>query len=364
MWIPTAAVPYTPEMDPEPNKGPPQGAHIGYRTLMTLAALVVVVAGLRASGQLLLPFLVAMFLSILSAPPVLWLERRKGWPDWLAVLVVMLGVFGVLMTFAALVGASVRGFSEQMPAYRRSLTEQTQGLIQYLQGFGIEFETEDLFGMIEPGALVDMFSSTINGLLATLTNMSLVVLTMVFILFEAAGFPRKLAKAVEHPTNSLKNGSRIMIEIQRYLALKTVVSVATGGLVVVCAMFLGVDFPVLWGALAFLFNFIPNVGSVLAAIPAVLVALVQLGPETAIWLGICYVAINMIMGNAVEPKLMGDQLGLSPLVVFLSLVFWGWVWGPVGMLLSVPLTMVVKILFEQSDDGQWVAVLLGASPKE
>lgn len=363
MWIPTVAVPYTPAMDPQPDTGPSEAPHIGYRTLMTLAALVVVVAGLKASGPLLLPFLVAVFFSILSAPPVLWLER-KGWPDWCAVSVVMLGVFGLLTTFAGLVGTSLRGFSAALPTYRQRLSEQTTGVMDYLQSYGVEFKSKDLLGMIEPGALMDMFGSTINGLLTALGNTSLVVLTMVFILFEAAGFPRKLAKAVENPDASLESGGRIMLEIQRYLALKTVVSIATGILVIITAMLLGVDFPVLWGTLAFLFNFIPNVGSVLAAIPAVLVALIQLGPESAIYLGLSYVAINMVIGNAVEPKLMGDQLGLSPLVVFLSLVFWGWVWGPVGMLLSVPLTMVVKILFEQSDDGQWVAVLLGASPKE
>ncbi len=350
-------------MDSEPDSGSPEPAHIGFRTLLTLAALVVVVAGLKAAGPLLLPFFVAVFLSILSAPPVLWLER-KGWPDWSAVLVVMLGVFGLLMTFAGLVGASLRGFEEALPRYRERLIDQTSHLMDYLATFGYEFKSEDILGMIEPGALVDMFGSTLNGLLGALANTSLVVLTMVFILFEAAGFPRKLAKAVEHPTTSLQSGGRIMVEIQRYLALKTVVSVATGVLVVLSAWALGVDFAVLWGALAFFFNFIPNVGSVLAAIPAVLVALIQLGPETALYLMLCYVAINMIIGNAVEPKLMGDQLGLSPLVVFLSLVFWGWVWGPVGMLLSVPLTMIVKILFEQSDDGRWVAVLLGPSPKE
>jgi len=122
---------------------------------------------------------------------------------------------------------------------------------------------------------------------------------------------------------------------------------------------LGVDFPVLWGLLAFLFNFIPNIGSILAAVPPVLLALVQFGIGRTLAVAGGYVAVNMVVGNVIEPMVFGRKLGLSNLVVFLSLVFWGWIWGPVGMLLSVPLTMVVKLALEHSEQYHWVAVLLG-----
>ena len=122
---------------------------------------------------------------------------------------------------------------------------------------------------------------------------------------------------------------------------------------------LGVDYPILWSLLAFLLNYVPNIGSIIAAVPAVLLALVQLGPGSALWAAAGYLATNVVFGNILEPRFMGRGVGLSPLVVFLSLIFWGWVLGPVGMFLSVPLTITAKIALAASDDTRWAAVLLG-----
>jgi len=192
-----------------------------------------------------------------------------------------------------------------------------------------------------------------------LSNTLLVLLTVVFILFEAAGFPDKFRAAFGHSESS-QRFTKIRSEIQHYLGIKTVVSLTTGVAIGVAMAILGVDFPILWGGLAFLLNYIPNLGSILAAIPPVLLATVQLGPSQALVVAIVFVAVNVVLGNFVEPYFMGRRLGLSTLVVFLSLVFWGWVWGPVGMLLSVPLTMVVKIMLENTEDLRWIAVLLDA----
>jgi AI-2 transport protein TqsA len=127
---------------------------------------------------------------------------------------------------------------------------------------------------------------------------------------------------------------------------------------------IGVDYPIMWGMLAFAFNFIPNIGSIIAAVPAVLLAVVQLGPGSALEAAACYVAINMVVGNVIEPRFMGKGLGLSTLVVFLSLLFWGWVFGPIGMLLSVVLTMTLKMLLESSEETRWMALLLEPNPEE
>ena len=134
----------------------------------------------------------------------------------------------------------------------------------------------------------------------------------------------------------------------------------TGIAVTIGLMLLGLDYFLLWGLLAFLLNYVPNIGSIIAAIPAVLLAVVQLGMFKALLVAAIYLAVNIIMGNAVEPKLMGHKLGLSSLVVFLSLVFWGWILGPIGMLLSVPLTMIVKIALEVNDSTRWLAILLSS----
>ncbi len=341
---------------------PPQPTpRAAYRVLLTLAALTVVVAGLRASAEVLLPLLLAIFLAILAAPPTLWLERRRL-PAPLAVSIVILGVVVGLAGFLALLVQSLAAFREAAPAYQARLQEQLAGLEALLSHWGLAISFEEMLGVVEPGSILGLVSSMLGGLVAAAVNTSLVVLLLVFILLEAAGFPRKLRAALDDPEADLSRYAAAMTDIQRYLGIKTVVSLATGLAVFLWTLALGLDVPVLWGLTAFLFNYIPNVGSILAAVPALLVALVQLGPGSMLATGAGYLVVNTVFGNIVEPQLMGRSLGLSPLVVFLSLVLWGWIWGPVGMLLSVPLTMVVKIALERSADLRWIAVLLGPAP--
>ena len=141
-------------------------------------------------------------------------------------------------------------------------------------------------------------------------------------------------------------------------------SLLTGVVIALWLWFLNVDYAVLWGLMAFLFNFVPNIGSIIAAVPAVLLALIDPGPVAAFYAACGYLVVNVIIGNVIEPRVMGKGLGLSTLVVFLSLVFWGWVFGPVGMLLSVPLTMIVKIVLEEHPETNWIAVLLGTEPED
>ncbi|MCA9717047.1 MAG: AI-2E family transporter [Myxococcales bacterium] len=329
--------------------------------LVSLAALVIVIAGLKNSGDLVLPFLVALFLTFLSAPPVLALERRR-WPAWAAVSVVVVAVLTLLMGFSVLLGTTVRQFRKAVPIYRQRLLEQAETGVEWLKGLGVEVSIDDVLRGIEPGQVLDVLGSTLNGLLTALTNTTMVVLTLVFALLEVSGFPRKLRAGFSDPDSVLSQVGTIAHEIQRYLWLKTIISLLTGLTVVAWCSIMGVDFPLLWGVVAFFLNFIPMIGSIIAAIPACLVALVMDGPTSMAILGLGYIVINTFWGNMVEPKVMGDSLGLSPLVVFASLIIWEWIWGPVGMLLSVPLTMVIKIVFEQVEDLKWIAILLGSAP--
>ena len=179
-------------------------------------------------------------------------------------------------------------------------------------------------------------------------------------MLEASGFPVKLRQALNNPDDSLEHFQKITENIKHYLALKTLLSLATGCCVTVMLLMIGVDYAILWGIIAFLLNYIPNIGSIIASVPAVLLAFVQFGPGKAAAVAVGYLAINMLFGPILEPKIMGRGLGLSTLVVFMSLVFWGWVLGPVGMLLSVVLTMIVKIAMESRDDTRWLGILLGS----
>jgi len=204
-----------------------------------------------------------------------------------------------------------------------------------------------------------MVGRTLSGFGGVLSNAFLILLTVIFILLEASSFPRKLRETLSDPQSQLPYFQRFTETVNRYMAIKTTISLVTGGLIAGFLAVLGVDFPLLWGMVAFLLNYIPNIGSLIAAIPAVLMALVQLGLGPAVVTALGFVGVNIAMGTFIEPRFMGRGLGLSTLVVFLSLVFWGWVLGPVGMLLSVPLTMTVKIALEANPDTHWLAVLLG-----
>ncbi len=332
----------------------------GVRALLAVAALMVVVAGLKAAATLLLPLLLALFLAMVALPLLDGLQRLRV-PTPLAVLLTILFALLVLAVLVWLVGGSIRDFAERVPKYQARLEALSAGWLGWLERRGLGLRGVVRPELLQAAQVMDLVGRTLGALASVLSNAFLVILTVLFILTEVAGFPAKLRAAFGAETATARF-ERIRREIQRYLAIKSVVSLATGSLVAVGLALLRVDFALLWGVLAFLLNYVPTLGSILAGVPPTVLALVQLGPGHALGVVAIFVAVNVALGNFIEPYLMGRRLGLSTLVVFLSLVFWGWVWGPVGMLLSVPLTMVVKILLENTPDLRWVAVLLDAAP--
>jgi predicted PurR-regulated permease PerM len=193
-----------------------------------------------------------------------------------------------------------------------------------------------------------------------LTNVFLIFFTMIFILLEASSVKTKVQAAFGRKAASFQRPREFMTNLGRYLGIKTIVSFATGFLVWLLTWTIGLDFPLLWGMLAFLLNYVPTIGSIIAAVPAILLALVQLGPGAALATLTGFVGINVLFGNFIEPRLMGYGVGISPLVVFVGLFFWGWVFGPVGMLLSVPLTMTLKLALESDEGTRWIAIFLGS----
>ena len=321
--------------------------------LLALAALVVVAAGIKAAEQVLVPFLLAAFIATIAATPVFWLQRHRL-PLGLAITVVVLGLVAVLVGFGAIVAESADAFRGRLPFYEQRAVALLEPVLAFLGGLGIDLSPE----LLDPGRALGFAGEALGSLGSVLTNSFFILLAVVFILTEAWSFPRKLDTVLKHPQRDLPHFTRFAEKLNRYFAIKTTVSVATGVFVGLAMWLLGVDFPILWGLLAFLLNYVPNIGSVIAAIPPVLLAIMQLGPISAIATAGVFLVVNVVMGSVVEPKFMGRELGLSTLVVFLSLVFWGWMLGPVGMLLSVPLTMTVKIAMEANPSTRWIAHLL------
>jgi predicted PurR-regulated permease PerM len=336
--------------------------HRGVRVLLILTCTVVVLAGLKAAAAMLLPMLVAVFLTVLSIPPMRRLERH-GFPEWLALVTVVIAATFLVFLVTFVVGNSIEQFQGSLDDYKRRLFAIAAEAGAWLNERGIEVDPDDLASRIDSGALMELAADTASELLGAFSNLVLVLLTMIFMLLETNSFKHKVER-IMGPNADLGEFANAAKQVQRYLSTKAVVSLATGALISISCFALGVDFPLLWGLLAFLFNFVPNIGSIVAAVPAVLLALLQLGAGTAGILGLCYLVVNVVIGNIVEPKLMGRRLGLSTLVVFLSMVFWGWIWGPVGMLLSVPLTVIVKLLLEHSSDFRSVAILLGTGVED
>jgi predicted PurR-regulated permease PerM len=339
--------------------GESERTRIGSRTLFVGAALIIVLAGLKAAQTLVIPFLLALFLAIICAPAVTWLTRRRV-PAGIAVLAVVIVLLGVIFGFGAILGGSVNEFTAFAVQYQERFDGLVESSSSWFEARNIDPETLDVLNMLQPSRLINLLSAVLRNLAAVLSNLFLIILTMIFMLLEAASVPVKLKAAVGSGRFDFEKMHHAVIQVQRYLGLKTLTSLATGLLISLWTSLLGLDFAVVWGLLAFLLNYIPNIGSIVAAIPAVLLGLVQGGIGYALLVALGYIVVNVGIGNFTEPWLMGRTLGLSTLVVFLSLVFWGWMWGSVGMLLSVPLTMIVKILLENTDDLQWMAVMLGS----
>lgn len=333
------------------------------RLLFIATAFVVIVAGVRAAESLLVPLLLSAFIAIVCAPSLFWLQRCHL-PSWLAVTVIVAVMLGLALGIGVLVGSSLDDFLSAMPSYEVRLRDEMALILTWLQGIGIEVSREALFEYFDPAKAMQLAGKTLTGIGSVLSNTFLILLTVVFILFEASAFPAKLRSILDDPEHALPHFSRFSESLKGYMVVKTLISAVTGLLVWIFLVILGVDYALLWGVLSFALNYIPNIGSIIAAVPAVLLALVQIDAQTALLSVIGYIVINIVMGNIVEPRLMGQQLGLSTLVVFLSLVFWGWVLGPVGMLLSVPLTMTVKIALESHEDTRWLAIMLEPSPAE
>ena len=329
--------------------------------LWSTAALVIVIAGAKAAGSVVVPFLVAVFLAIICAPISGWLVRHRV-PNVVAVLIVLVGLLALASAAGAVFAGSVNEFTAVAPRYQARLAEMARDLAAFagrkLGSRQFELSAEKLRSAVDPGGVMSVVGRSMNALAGLLSDAVLVLLTMVFILLEAPTIPGKLRALAGRPDADISQYGRIAHEVPRYLAVKTATAAATGTLIAIWCAVLGIDFALLWGLFAFLANFIPNIGIVFAALPAVMLALVQHGPARALILAGGYIAVGMGIGNVLEPAWLGRRLGLSTLVVFLSLVVWGWLWGWVGMLLSVPLTLVLKILLETNHELAPIAALL------
>jgi len=339
--------------------------HPGARVLFILACLVVVVAGLRAAAPILVPFALALFLAVVSMPVMFALRMRRV-PAPLAIgLTVLLDV--LIFGLVVLLGAnSVGNLQERIPRYQTATRALVNDWTTWLQEHGVpqDYTTYLSMDFLDPESAFAFLSATLSTVASVFSIGFLVALIMVFILAEATVFPYKFQSILGHNRAGRLRITKTIEEVQVYLGIKTLVSLATGLTAGLFAYLMGLDFPILLGLIAFVLNYVPTIGSIIAAGPAMLLALILEDVPTMVLVGVGYLGINTLFGNLIEPNLMGRRLGLSTLVVVLSLLFWGWIWGPIGALLSVPLTMILKIVLENTPDLRWIAVLLVKVPPQ
>jgi AI-2 transport protein TqsA len=330
----------------------------GTSLLVVAASFVIIIWGVVQAQSFIVFILIALFLSVIGAPPVLWLKEKRI-PSVLAVLAVLACMIILLLMIGGLVGTSLASFSDSIPFYQQRIQEEINAMRGFMASKGITIKDNAVLEYVNLGSVMSLTAGLLSGLTSTLSSVFLILLTVTFILLEVSSFPAKLRAILDDPQAEFSKFRKFIDDINHYLFIKTGISVLTGSLIGIWMSFLGVDFPVLWGFLAFLLNYVPSLGVIIAAVPAILLTLIQLGPGHAALAALGYILVNFIVGTLVEPKLVGRGVGLSTLVVFLSLIFWGNLLGIIGMVLCIPFTMTLKFVLENNEQTRWLAIVLG-----
>ncbi|WP_462321713.1 AI-2E family transporter [Halochromatium sp.] len=328
------------------------------KALIIFAAFVVAVAGMRAASPILVPLLLAMFVSSICAPAFFAMQRLRI-PAVLALMILLLALVAISLLTAIIIQIGIGDLQNRLPAYQMIFQDQFDQMLVWLDQFETGADDEEIRALFDWRSAFNFLRTSLTKATGFVGQALFVLLLTAFILLEAQYLPGKLHGIPEFSPAFWRQFDQVVSDVRRYMSMKTLTSLMTGALVLLWVLALGINFAPLLGFLAFVLNYIPIIGSVIAGAPGVALALVEQGPGTALVCALGYIAINVGISNIIEPRLMGRGFGLSPLVVIVSLVFWGWVFGPVGMLLSLPLTKTAKIVMEAFPDSRWVAALLG-----
>lgn len=334
------------------------------RLFVAAASLVIILAGIKLSAEIVVPFLLSLFIAIICSPLIKLMTDRKV-PLGVAITLLFVLFVSIFFFLAGLINSTIREFTASIPQYKILLSERLTTLLQLAEQWHIPISVskENLLDQLDPSVMMNFISRLLLSFSGVVTNTFVLLLVVVFMLLEAPTAKHKLAVALsgdpQHLADKENHIDRVLQGVISYLGVKTFVSLLTGFCVWLLLELCGVQYAVLWATLSFLLNYIPNIGSIIASVPIVLQALLLNGFSTGLGVAVGVIGINMVIGNVLEPRMMGRTLGLSTLVVFLSLLFWGWLLGTVGMLLSVPLTMALKIALESSPTTIRYAGLLG-----
>ena len=332
---------------------------LAFKSLMVITMVVIIVAGLKMASTILSPFLLSLFLAIISASFINFFTS-KGVPNLLAWLGVFVSISVFILLMGFLMSSSLYELDTKFPEYIAKLDTLVDHYI-LTSGIGSYVDSVHIKSVYHPAYLLNYSRTLLSNLSDMISNGFVVMLMVIFMLVQRHSFVHKIAY-LSNSTKSYRHFQKMITKMDQYILILSFISMLTGVTVYVALTLLGIDFALMWALMAFMFNFIPNIGSVIAAIPPILLALIQYNPTYALIVTGVYIFINTIYGNILQPRIIGKGLDLSILVVFISMIFWGWVFGVVGMLLSVPLTVMIKIMLESNEKSSWIAVMLGNDP--
>lgn len=331
------------------------------RFAIVSAAVAVVALFLRAASSFIAPILLAVFVTIIMAPVLDWM-RRRGLPKWGAVAVIAFILLDIGSIIVLVGTGAVESFRDTLPTFQERITILTDDLETWLKSIGLAGSDVAVPDILDGRMLTIVTRTVVSNISGSLGTALLVLLLVVFMLAETGSLRAKVRAAFGLSDVHEQRLIRLLRGVNHYVMIKVLTSLAIAFCVWLLLLFMGIDFAILWAILAFFLNFIPFIGNILMMIPAILVAVVQYDVQAAIIVAIGYVAVNGIIGNVIEPRVMGRGLGMSTVAVFVSLMFWGWIFGAVGVFLSVPLTMAIIALMEAHPTSRPVAILLGSPP--
>jgi predicted PurR-regulated permease PerM len=325
--------------------------------LILVTSISILFVIMRYAADLLAPFLISIALSIVLSPVLRYLQKKHIPKIASLILLIILSAIPIIV-LGGYIGSEVHEFSSNINTLKAEFESTLDKSILYLQNMGIAVNESDIKAIMQTSSVSEIIKNLASQASTQFSNVFLILFTVAFMLMESQYMHRKMVYIFSKSNISLEDGMQIIDKINTYFIIKVKTSLVTALWVFAVLWYYDIPYFYMWASLAFFLNFIPVVGSIIAAVPAILFAMVDQGVATALWVSLWYITINMVVGNILEPRIMGKGLGLSAMVIFLSMTLWGWVMGPTGMILSVPLTMAMQFLFAQYEETEWMALIL------
>lgn len=324
--------------------------------LAPFAYLIVIIAGLKTASEIVVILLMAFFVFLIFLPMVRRL-RALGLNDLFTTIIVSLIMFSIIFVIGIFLISSAQDFTKNLPLYQQKYDLIIPQIVDYLSHFGIKLSSDEIINMFNPISLIQQAINFAKGMGNIMTNGFLTLVVIIFLFLESSLMIQKIFFFLPSP-ESKEHLLLFTQNINTYFTIKTFTSLLTGFLVYAMLALFHLEYALLFGFLAFILNYIPNIGSFIAAVPALAIALLQLPLAEVFFIAVGYMVINNVVGNFLEPKILSKGVGISTFFVFLSMLIWGWILGPIGMFLAVPLTITIKMAASYTKRYRWISVLL------